>query len=413
MLRYLLVLVISLHSLGVLAQTHRVERFVEKYHEIAIQEMHRTGIPASIKLGQAILESEAGSSELAINSNNFFGLKCGPSWAGATFYKKDDDRDRRGRLIKSCFRAFGDPTASFIEHSEFLRHPAKEYRYGFLFNLDRHDYKSWAWGLKESGYATNPRYAVLLISIIEKYELYSFDYYDPQPERVLVSNRGREKPTYHHPPIEHRTLLPAGWRKQLKEDEIISGLVTNNGLPMVYAQVGDTPRKIADRYTKSVQQILDFNEELTDPDQPLQKTERVYFRKKKKAYRGNKKFHVVQSAETMYDIAQQYGIILEKLYVRNRLFPGSEPAVGEKVKLRGIVKYRQRPKVRTSRPMPEVIVASPPVRKASQTRKHVVMKGDTLYQIASQYQVSLEELKQRNALDSNLIKPGQVLFIGS
>lgn len=127
-------------------------------------EMERYGIPASIKLAQAILESGSGNSELARASNNHFGIKCASGWQGQRTYHRDDNPN-------DCFRVYDDPGQSFRDHSEFLLRP----RYAKLFELDKNDYKGWARGLKAAGYATNPRYAELLIDLIERYRLDEFD----------------------------------------------------------------------------------------------------------------------------------------------------------------------------------------------------------------------------------------------
>ena len=412
MKRLQIILLLSISAVALQGQSAKTIDFIDRYKEIAIKEMHRTGIPASIKLAQGILESESGSSELALHSNNFFGLKCGPSWEGGTYYKKDDDRDRRGRLIKSCFRTFFNPEESFIEHSSFLMHPKKAYRYGFLFNIDRTDYKSWAWGLKESGYATNPRYANLLISLIEKYELYSYDYYEPELSVVMVHNPGpKSKPTYKQSTIEPRTIITSQWKKKLRHEDVIDGVIKNNGLRLVYARRYDTPLQIAERYHQSLKNILSYNERLKSADQPIALAERVYLDKKKRSYRGNKKKHVVSEGEGMYDIAQRYGILLQKLYVRNRMHPGTEPAIGEEIVLRGMVKSKHRPRLRTDRKRYELPIQYKPGKK--EEIRYIVEQGDTLYRIASRYQVTLESLKSRNDLESNVIKPGQILFIGS
>jgi len=156
------------------AGRQRIFDYVEQYQEIARMEMQRTGIPASIKLGQAILESDAGRSELARNAHNHFGIKCSTEWNGPSYYKKDDDR-KNGRLVKSCFRKYDDPRQSFKDHSAFLMDTKKAKRYGGLFKHDSDDYKSWAKGLQKSGYATNKSYAKRLISVIEKYQLNHYD----------------------------------------------------------------------------------------------------------------------------------------------------------------------------------------------------------------------------------------------
>ena len=399
-------------------QNDDVQSYINRYKDIAIQEMHRTGIPASIKLAQAILESNAGRSELAENSYNHFGIKCGPEWDGDSYFKKDDDFDRRGRLIKSCFRVFESPENSFQAHSEFLTHPGKQYRYGFLFTLDRHDYKSWAWGLKHSGYATNPRYANLLIDLIEKHALYSYDYVEEQKSWMASASTQPAKKKYDQASIRSRKIQ-TDWKSKTESIQIIKGKVTNNGLEMAYAQKDDTPLKMARRLQVKVKDILTFNERLTKRDQALVFAERVYFQKKKKSYKGSKKTHRVKRQETMYDIAQFYGIQLDKLYTRNRMYPGMQPAEGEQVYLRGSVRAKFRPKTRTMEAEvdEEQLVkydepASPVQDLAVQeSSQHVVQQGETLYSIAKQYKISLDNLVRRNELDSNTIQPGQILWL--
>ncbi len=146
--------------------------FVQIYSRIAVTEMERSRIPASITLAQGILESMFGTSELARNSNNFFGIKCKKTWAGPTYYIEDDDLDSAGNLMKSCFRAYGSPEESFIDHSDFLMNNAN---YQSLFEYHHTDYVNWAHGLQRCGYATNPAYAKKLISTIERYDLAIYD----------------------------------------------------------------------------------------------------------------------------------------------------------------------------------------------------------------------------------------------
>jgi len=151
----------------------KATRYIEQYKHLAISEMHRTGVPASIKLAQGLLESGWGESTLAVEANNHFGMKCGSSWTGGTHYVYDDDY-KNGKKIKSCFRVFASAHESYIAHSEFLSNPKKE-RYALLFYFPPTDYKAWAYGLKDAGYATDPKYPNKLISIIEKYELHQYD----------------------------------------------------------------------------------------------------------------------------------------------------------------------------------------------------------------------------------------------
>lgn len=149
--------------------------YIDSYKQIAIIEMHRTGVPASITMAQALHESNKGLSVLASSANNHFGIKCKKYWNGQTYYHKDDDLDSKGKLIDSCFRSYETVIDSYVDHSNFLKHG---FNYAFLFNLDRKDYHGWAHGLKKAGYATDPHYAQKLINYIETYGLQALDYED-------------------------------------------------------------------------------------------------------------------------------------------------------------------------------------------------------------------------------------------
>ena len=147
-------------------------QYILEYKEVAIAEMQRTGIPASIKLAQAIIESNKGLSNLAQESNNHFGIKCKSYWKGETFYHKDDDRNEEGKLIKSCFRAYPRVFDSYIDHSNFIKNSPG---YWWLFNIEKTNYRRWAEGIQLNGYATDPNYAKKMIRIIEQYELNKYD----------------------------------------------------------------------------------------------------------------------------------------------------------------------------------------------------------------------------------------------
>ena len=153
----------------------KLEAYILNHKDIAMQEMDRTGIPASIKLAQGLLESNVGNSSLSTIGNNHFGIKCGNHWEGKEIYKEDDDYGLNNQLTKSCFRVFDSANDSYIAHSEFLLNPKKDYRYGFLFSIPAHDYIAWANGLQEAGYATDPKYAEKLITRIEEHQLYQYD----------------------------------------------------------------------------------------------------------------------------------------------------------------------------------------------------------------------------------------------
>nr|WP_067060440.1 glucosaminidase domain-containing protein [Mucilaginibacter sp. L294] len=152
--------------------------YIERFKAIAIQEMNSYGIPASITLAQGLFESGSGNSDLAKIANNHFGIKCGSTWAGESYYKNDDNEN-------DCFRVYNNPEESFRDHSEFL----KKKNYARLFELDKNDFNGWAYGLKACGYATNPQYPKLLLNIITKYQL---DQYDrPEGELAKIKREDR------------------------------------------------------------------------------------------------------------------------------------------------------------------------------------------------------------------------------
>ncbi len=159
----------ALASANTITEAER-QYFIENYSLTAVNTMHSVGIPASITLGQAILESNWGQGETAVNANNFFCIKCNNGWEGDTYYAWDDETQ------KSCFRAYGDIAGSFSDHSNFLRSSA---RYTRLFQLESTNYSAWANGLQECGYATDLQYAEKLIRLIESYGLFIYDYAVP------------------------------------------------------------------------------------------------------------------------------------------------------------------------------------------------------------------------------------------
>ncbi|MEN0006393.1 MAG: glucosaminidase domain-containing protein, partial [Bacteroidota bacterium] len=289
--------------------------YIDTYKEIAIQEMERAGIPASIKLAQGLLESSAGRSKLATEANNHFGIKCGGSWRGGTYYHNDDDYNDKGELIPSCFRMYRDATQSYRAHSEFLRNPSKAFRYGRLFRLKVKDYKRWARGLKDAGYATAENYDEKLIDLIERYELYKYDRMSveeaAEEEWIVVDEEVRERP------------------KPLKEFEVLE----TNDVKYVVSTSEEDLAAIAERTAISLKYLQKYNEGLTDGT--ISPGTRVFIQPKRNTYRGREMWHKVQKGETMYSISQLYGLKLERLYERNRMEEEMEPAVGEQIKLRG------------------------------------------------------------------------------
>ena len=143
----------------------KINFYIKKFAPAAVKNMRFYKIPASITLAQGVLESGYGESTLAKRANNHFGIKCHKEWRGRSIRHDDDEEDE-------CFRSYKNPLKSYRDHSLFL---VDRNRYNSLFKLKRKDYKGWAKGLKAAGYATDPKYAEKLISLIERFNLTRFD----------------------------------------------------------------------------------------------------------------------------------------------------------------------------------------------------------------------------------------------
>lgn len=287
-----------------LAQPHRntaYEQYISQYKDLAISQMMRYKIPASITLAQGLLESAAGRSDLARKGNNHFGIKC-HGWTGRTTYHDDDTR-------QECFRAYDNAWDSYEDHSRFL---ARQSRYSRLFSLPLTDYKGWARGLKECGYATNPRYADNLIRIIEQYQLYKFDTAKTYDKFIARHNS---------------TDRPGG-----KSTELHHIYLYNKNYYMV-AREGDTFQSIAEEIGISDKKLAKYNER--GRKEKLQRGDIIYLKKKRsKADRKYKNTpHVVKAGESMYSISQRYGIRLNSLYKKNGLPNDYMPQVGDTLKV--------------------------------------------------------------------------------
>lgn len=315
----------------------KARTYIEQYKHIAVAEMDRTGIPASIKMAQGILESGVGESELANTANNHFGIKCGGEvWTGSTHYVWDDE------VVKSCFRVYGSAEESYIAHSEFLLNPKKAFRYGSLFELDKTDYKGWANGLQKSGYATSKTYSKNLISIIERLSLYKLDYLTvevlllhpgelanlfPSTEPIVTLSRGDTTTT--------TTRIPDPFGVSQDSIDLVLTLYqfTINELDVVYVQDGDDLQSIADRYRKNPKQLLRYNEL---KGKTLKVGQHLFLEKKAKVYRPDKnskapKVHIVHQGQTLYDIAQLYGIQYRKIVRYNKVYKNQAPNAGVQI----------------------------------------------------------------------------------
>jgi LysM repeat protein len=280
-------------------------QYIKQYKMLAIEEMERTGIPASIKLAQGMLESNYGNSTLAREANNHFGIKCHHNWKGKKIFHDDDRKNE-------CFRRYKDAYQSYKDHSRFL---TTAQRYGFLFDYDRTSYKKWARGLKKAGYATSPTYASKLINLIERYQLYQFDHQgisggsSPSSGNEQLGNVDNYK-------------ISAGKHT----------IRTKNRIDYIRVKKGDSFESLTKELEMLPWELKKYNE-LKDTAK-LYPGQILYLQpKRNKAERGFD-FHIVKEGDTIYSISQLYGIKLDKLYEMNRMEQGEEPEPGQKIWLR-------------------------------------------------------------------------------
>ena len=274
----------------------RYQDYFDQYKDVAIEQMQKYRIPASITLAQGVLESGAGRSELATRANNHFGIKCN-GWTGRKSYHDDDERGE-------CFRAYDNVLDSYLDHSLFLKNSK---RYSSLFQLKKTDYKGWAKGLKACGYATSPTYATRLIEIIETYGLHRYD---------VGKGFDKQRIEQMHQSADQRQVF------------------TFNNNYYVRARRGDTFRRIADDVDVSYRRLAKFNER--DKNDTLEEGEIIWLQKKRR--KAPKEFknrpHRVEPGESMYIISQRYGIRLKNLYKMNGLSPDYVIQTGDLLRVR-------------------------------------------------------------------------------
>lgn len=298
------------------------EEYIEKYAKLAVQEMHRVGIPASITLAQACLESGNGNSDLSIASNNHFGIKCHSSWKGKKIYHDDDAKGE-------CFRVYDDVYDSYVDHSNFLRNGQ---RYAFLFDFDRDDFKSWAYGLKRAGYATNPEYPKLLIKIIEDNQLYRYDTMTPD---MFKESRKKEKEVE----VVVKTDAPVStvepptpWKNEPIATKHEKKIYKNNGRKFVILDKNETMYMIARKFSIPLWKLYAVNDFMIG--QVVPEGSLVYL--ERKALRAESKYqsHIVREGETFYSIAQLYGMQAHRLAKINKAKPDNVLEVGTNIYVR-------------------------------------------------------------------------------
>lgn len=303
------------------------QEYIEMYKDDAIKEMHRSGVPASITLAQGMLESGYGNSALARKAKNHFGIKCHSDWNGATF-KMDDDRKNE------CFRKYKSVWHSYRDHSDFLK---GKKRYAFLFELKMTDYKGWCRGLKKAGYATNKKYASLLISMIERFDLNQFvEKLSKRQKRKRAEQQAEIKAKEEVEIKNDPNRKDARSEEEGQDDfEISVGesevLQSEHWVKYVKAKKGDTYFSIAKRNNISLKRLYKYNE--CNADTVLQIGAPIYLQPKRN--RGTQVKYKFVQGDNLYEISQRFGIKLKHLYRRNNYNWGYEPKPGEVVYLKG------------------------------------------------------------------------------
>ncbi len=283
------------------------EEYIQKFYKLAISEMQRSGIPASITLAQGCWESQNGNSRLATDANNHFGIKCKSEWRGKKIYHDDDSS-------QECFRKYEHAEASYIDHSNFLMSGS---RYGFLFQLDPKDYVSWAHGLKKAGYATDPSYAQRLIKIIEEFKLNIYDEYVDNRQMASVKKESSAV-----------KVKPSALGKTNASHKI----EMRNGLRTIVVGEGDSYESITKELALKDWELQTYND--FEKGRQTRVNEILYLEAKyKKANKAHKQ-HVAEDGDTMHYIAQRYALKLNPLLRRNRMKDGDEPIKGQIVYLR-------------------------------------------------------------------------------
>lgn len=382
------------------AQNITAQQYIQEYKDLAISEMKRMGVPAAITLAQGLLETQAGNSDLLKASNNHFGIKCKSTWTGDSVSHDDD-------APGECFRKYKSAEDSYRDHSNFLRGNS---RYDFLFQLDPADYKAWAYGLRKAGYATNPKYPDILIKYIQdnNLEQYTMDAINEIPHFDVAK--------YADDPVNNNSVVSEESDSELA---MPSNLVIN-GAKALYVLKGTSLLAVATQHHINLEKLLTIND-LTK-DGILQKGQYIFLEKKKKE--GQQDFCITEPNETMYDISQKYGVILQNLYSYNQFTPDDFIVAGTKIFLKPPV-FRQ---VTASTANGRGNIQSGMLNAGGgrqnaqstnvqsstaniQTSTHQVLPKESLYGISKKYGVSVDDLKKWNNLSSDHIQTGQQLII--
>jgi LysM repeat protein len=355
------------------AQKITPEQYVNTYKNLAIAEMKRTGIPASVTLAQGLLETESGNSELVQKSNNHFGIKCKSTWTGESVTHTDD-------APNECFRKYNKPEESYRDHSDYL---STSPRYASLFKLDAADYRGWCYGLKKCGYATNPRYPQILMGNIEKYNLQQFDNGDTAAE--LETFADAKVLDQSNSEVKTLTIAPVSYNEKAI-DNSLKGKVSFNKLKALFANKGTSLLAIATRADIPLVKLLEYND--LRADGLLKDDQWIYLERKPKE--GNRDYYVALQTESLYDISQNNGVQLQSLMQLNNMAENETVSKGRKIRLRAsAVAAGEEPK----------------------EQMHTVQPKEGLYAISKKYNVPVQQIKEWNDLSDDGLKPGQQLII--
>ncbi len=378
-MRRWIIVIVALWSAAAAGQS-QIESYIAQWAPTAVREMYRSGVPASITLAQGILESRYGLSTLAADGNNHFGIKCHKDWTGKKQYHDDDAKGE-------CFRVYDSAEESFRDHSDFLRYRD---RYKFLFDFETTDYKSWAYGLKKAGYATDPGYPGKLIKYIEDYKLYEYDTMPlagvdglekqaeevvkdedeeveatPEPKHSTVKeDKVKEKAKAKAKAQKRSSKLARKAKRKSSGDEELTGTIpqsplaleepkridknqleefkfsltreaySKNGVPFVTSVEGESYASIAMRYGLFLNEILKYND-LTASRELLPGTVVYLQAKKNQSEKGLDKFIVDDDSQTLWDICQRFGVKMSSVRKMNGFDASYQPSEGDTILLRG------------------------------------------------------------------------------
>jgi len=298
------------------------EEYILAFKEIAIAEMNRSGIPASISLAQGMIESDNGNSRLARQANNHFGIKC-HDWTGKEIYHDDDEKNE-------CFRKYKSAEESYKDHTDFLMNGS---RYVFLFYLDQTDYKGWAKGLEKAGYATDRSYSGDIIRIIEENELYVYD-------KPLKKRKKQQEPAKDELAVVDTAMVYKAEAGKTKADSVEVNdveasqrkILTRNRIDYIIIKEGDTYLGISEEFKLMPFELTRYNE--MERNASLEPGQILYLQPKRNKASVEYQYHTVAEGETMSQISQLYGIKLDKLYQKNLMKEGTEPSPGDVISLR-------------------------------------------------------------------------------